>query len=164
MEIMPTTQPKPNRKKNSFPLVVDFNPRLPDIGKIINKHLHLLHESPELLALFPSGAIIPSFRRPKSIKDLVSSKRHQVSKSNQGQSLGSCFKCERKCDLCKITYKKQTILQAVKPEKDIQSSRTLNVHLTMLFTSSLAINVQCYTSVPLALNSRFVFETITRPC
>ena len=33
-----------------------------------------------------------------------------------------------------ITYKKQTILQGVKPEKDIQSSRTLNVHLTMLFT------------------------------
>ena len=33
-----------------------------------------------------------------------------------------------------ITYKKQTILQPVKPEKDIQSSRTLNVHLTMLFT------------------------------
>ena len=91
---------KTKEKKTVFPLVVDFNPRLPDIGKIIKNHLHLLHESPELLALFPPGAIIPSFRRPKSIKDLLSSKRHRVSKSGQGQSPGGCFKCERKCDLC----------------------------------------------------------------
>ena len=91
---------KTKEKKTVFPLVVDFNPRLPDIGKIIKKHLHLLHESPELLTLFPPGAIIPSFRRPKSIKDLLSSKRHRVFKSGQGQSPGGCFKCVRKCDLC----------------------------------------------------------------
>ena len=38
--------------------------------------------------------------KPKSIKDLLSSKRHRVSKSGQRQSPDGCFKCERKCDLC----------------------------------------------------------------
>ena len=38
---------KPGQKV--FPLVLDYNPILPDIQKVIQKHIHLLRSSPELL-------------------------------------------------------------------------------------------------------------------
>jgi hypothetical protein len=57
-----------------FPLVVDFNPRLPDIGKILKKHFHLIQDSSEFQKIFPPRPIIPSFRRPKTIKAIISRK------------------------------------------------------------------------------------------
>ena len=46
---------KPNKKV--LPLVLDYNPLLPDIQKIIKKHAHLLRSSPELVEIFPSKSI-----------------------------------------------------------------------------------------------------------
>jgi hypothetical protein len=81
-----------------FPLVVDFNPRLPDIGKILKKHFHLIQDSSELQEIFPPRSIIPSFRRPKTIKEIISTKRRQ--ETSEDQSPKGCYKCGRKCDFC----------------------------------------------------------------
>ena len=35
-----------------FPLVVDFNPRLPATGKILKKHFHFIQDSSELQEIF----------------------------------------------------------------------------------------------------------------
>ena len=56
---------KPDKKV--FPLVVDFNPILPDIQHIIRKHIHLLHSSPEIKEIFPSKSIFPAYRRTKNL-------------------------------------------------------------------------------------------------
>ena len=49
---------KPDKKV--FPLVLDYNPILPDIQRVIQRHVHLLRSSPELLEIFPSKSIFPA--------------------------------------------------------------------------------------------------------
>lgn len=88
-----------------FPSIVDFNPALPDIGKIIAKHLPVLHTSPSLKNLFPERAIFGAFRKCKSLKDHLRNpniKDHhrpiagQTTSPTQGR-----YKCtRRRCDLC----------------------------------------------------------------
>ena len=58
-------------EKKVFQLVMDYNPILPDIQKIIQKHAHLLRSSPELLETFPSKSIFPACRRTKNLKDIL---------------------------------------------------------------------------------------------
>ena len=92
---------KPDKK--AFPLVVDYNPILPDIRKIIQKHVHLLRSSPELLEIFPSKSIFPAYRRTKNLKDILApSKFCGDSGVNRAEKeTGGCFKCSSRCDLCK---------------------------------------------------------------
>ena len=56
-------QLQPKESKPIFPFVLDFNPRLLSIGKIIRKYKHLIYDSPSLGKIFPVGSIIPAFRR-----------------------------------------------------------------------------------------------------
>jgi len=49
-------------KKKLFPFVTTFNPNLPDVGRIIRKHLVILETNPNLKELFPPNTIIASFR------------------------------------------------------------------------------------------------------
>ena len=60
---------KPDKKV--IPLVLDYNPMLPDIQKIIKKHAYLLLSSPELIGIFPSKSIFPAYRRTKNLKELL---------------------------------------------------------------------------------------------
>ena len=48
-----------------------FNPNLPDVDRIIKKHLHIVDSNPKLKELFPPNSIIPSFRRSKNLKELL---------------------------------------------------------------------------------------------
>ncbi|XP_068675647.1 uncharacterized protein [Montipora foliosa] len=81
---------KPKDKKIVFPLVVDYNPHLPNISKIIKSFSHLIYESPLLSQIFPKGSIIPSYRRPKNIKEILArpKKTHYSNNTPVG-----CFKC-----------------------------------------------------------------------
>ena len=78
-------------------LVLDFNPSLPSIGNIFNLHEHLIYNSPSLAKIFPKGSNIPSFRRPKNIKEILARPR-RTNHNNTGTQ--GRFKCKRKCDLC----------------------------------------------------------------
>ena len=57
-----------------------------------------IYESPLLSQIFPKGSIIPSYRRPKNIKEILArpKKTHYSNNTPVG-----CFKCKNKCDLCK---------------------------------------------------------------
>ena len=49
--------------KKVFPLVLDYNPILPDIQKVIKKHFHLLQSSPEVKEILLSKSIFTAYRR-----------------------------------------------------------------------------------------------------
>ena len=92
---------KPDKKV--FPLVLDYNPILPDIQRVIQRHVHLLRSSPELLEIFPSKSIFPAYRRTKNLKDILApSKFGGDGEINQaGREMEGCLKCSSRCDLCK---------------------------------------------------------------
>ena len=89
--------------EKAFPLVLDYNPILSDIQRVIQKHVHLLRSSPELLEVFPSKSIFPAYRRTKNLKDILApSKFCRDSGVNQAErEMAGCFKCSSRCDLCK---------------------------------------------------------------
>ena len=87
--------------KRVFPLVLDYNPILPDIQGVIKKHAHLLRSSPELLEIFPSKLIFPAYRRTKNLKDILAPSNGANQVENQ---MGGCFKCCTHCDLCKKIF------------------------------------------------------------
>ena len=58
-------------KKKLFPFVTTYNPNLPDVGRIIRKHLGILESNPKLKEFFPPNSIIASFRRSKNLKELL---------------------------------------------------------------------------------------------
>ena len=93
--------PKPEKKV--FPLVMDYNPILPDIQKIIQKHAHLLSSLPELLEIFPSKLMFPAYRRTKNLKDILAPSKFCGDRGvDQAESeTRGCFKCSFRCDLCK---------------------------------------------------------------
>ena len=90
--------------KRVFPLVLDYNPILPDIQIVIKKYAHLLRSSPELLEIFLPKSIFPAYRRTKNLKDsLAPSKFRGANGANQVEKeMGGCFKCCTRCDLCKF--------------------------------------------------------------
>ena len=91
---------KPDKKV--FPLVLDYNPILPDIQKVIKNHFHLLQSSPEVKEIFPSKSIFPAYRRTKNLKELLAPSKFQVTSCrNPREENGGCSKCNKKCDLCK---------------------------------------------------------------
>ena len=90
-------------KKKVFPLVLDYNPILPDIQQVIKKHSHLLRLSPELLEIFPSKSIFPAYRRTKNLKEILApSKFRNIEARNETlEDDRGCCKCNKRCDLCK---------------------------------------------------------------
>ena len=113
-----------------FPLVLDFNPRLPSIGKIIRKHKHLIYNSPSLKNIFPVGSIIPAFRRTKNIKEILSSKPREQHRAPDNQR--GCFKCTAKCDLCQNFLKESNCFTSTStsrtyPITQILSCKSKNV-------------------------------------
>ena len=88
--------------KKVFPLVLDYNPILPDIQKVIKKHFYLLNSSPEVKEIFPSKSIFSAYRRTKNLKDMLAPLKFRVTSSrNQREENRGCSKCDKKCDLCK---------------------------------------------------------------
>ena len=86
---------------------MDYNPRLPDISKIIQKHSHLLHTSPTLQKLFPKGSIIPAHRRTKNLKEMTAPSKFRPAPASDTLGVGNFSKCHRKCDLC-MNYTRDT--------------------------------------------------------
>ena len=62
---------KHEHKKQVFPLVSDFNPALPNVGAILNKHKHILHLDSELTKVIDPSNIFPSYRGAKTLRDLL---------------------------------------------------------------------------------------------
>ena len=91
---------KPSENKTSrgkcYPLVVDFNPALPNMTSIINKYKYLLQLDPELTKIIPTKSVFVTFRRAKNIHDiLVNSKLKNPNELIiRPDNKGECKNCE----------------------------------------------------------------------
>jgi hypothetical protein len=95
-------RPKNREKKKGFPLVLNYNPRLPDITKIIRAHSSIISNSELLQAIFPSKSIMPALRRMKNLKELLAPSRYKTNIDIPStRNDNGCFKCNKRCDFCK---------------------------------------------------------------
>ena len=110
---------KVRASKKIFPLVTTFNPLLPDLNHIIKKHLHFLESNPKLKELFPKNSIIPSYRRSKSLKEILApSKFTSATPQNTNSYAAGCFKCDKnRCDLCKNYFIESRTFSSLKTGK-----------------------------------------------
>ena len=91
-------KPRVRVKNKVFPLVLDYNPRLPDISNIISSNIHFLESSPILKTIFPGKSIMPAYRRTKNLKDILAPSKF---KPKCTVEKAGCYKCTAKrCDLC----------------------------------------------------------------
>ena len=112
-----------------FPLVTDFNPGLPNIGRILNSHKHILELDPELCTVIDPGGIFTSFRGTKTIHNKLIHSRLPLIEENptlpedinaEATVTGGCYPCDKKCDFCKNFLK--------------QSKQAYSYHTPYVFT------------------------------
>ena len=90
-----------------FPLVCDFNPGLPNIGGILNKHKHILSLDEELKKVINPEKVFASFRGTKTIEDLLVHSKlpavevEAVQQEEMQDFEGICQPCSKGCVLCK---------------------------------------------------------------
>ena len=129
MELLKPRTTKRNRKV--VPLVVDYNPNLPNIQGIIKDNLHLINTSEILKKIFPDKTIITAFRRPKNVKEILApSKLRSVRDENTTAHLDrsnlGCFKCNKKCDLCQNYFIQSTSFSSFKTKKKYSINQNLS--------------------------------------
>ena len=96
-------QPKSNEfsKQRKAIFSHEYNPRGPDVRKIVSKHLPLIDNSNELSKIFPKGSIVTAYRRMKNLKELmVKADPYQIHPPFQVNNPGY-QKCKKGCDSCK---------------------------------------------------------------
>ena len=78
----------------------EFNPHGPNIKTILNKHLHLLHNTPTLKNIFPEDCIKTTSKRGSNLKELLTRADPYSIKPDVMNSALGYVKCGRKCDSC----------------------------------------------------------------
>ena len=56
--------------ENKLTFTSSFNPRGPNESQIINRHLHLIKNSPFLYNIFPNGSLLVTNKRCQKLKNL----------------------------------------------------------------------------------------------
>ena len=98
---------KRKKNENRTPFVMTYHPNLKNMSKIIQENMHILHESQITKDIFPEPPLI-SFRRCRSLKDLLVSSRVNPQNANQPvnipdkpQTETGSNKCNaKKCCVC----------------------------------------------------------------
>lgn len=94
-----TVQPK------IHPLVTDFNPCYPNIGKILREHINIFDHDLALKEVINPEKIFVTYRGNPTIKDtLVHSKLPKIQEDSEDDpavATGKCQCCPKKCVLCK---------------------------------------------------------------
>ena len=88
---------KTKSKKNTFNLVTVYNPNINNLQSVIKKHLSILYSDPDMKNVFPEGSINVTYKRGKSLRELISPSLFPQAK-NDTQSMVS--KCGSRCDIC----------------------------------------------------------------
>ena len=105
---------KQSKEERVYPLVTDFNPGLPNIGAVLNKHKHILNLDSELVKVISPKSIFASYRGAKTIKDiLIHSKLPMLKDDEKVESpilihSDGCKPCSKGCILCKNYLVKTT--------------------------------------------------------
>ena len=145
--------------KKIFPLVTTFNPMLPDLNHIIKKHLHFLESNPKLKELFPKNSIIPSYRRSKSLKEILApSKFASATSQNTNSCAAGCFKCDKnRCDLCKNYFIESRVFSSFKTGKSytIRSNLTCDSRNVIYLVSCKKCQLQYIGSTTTEFKVRF---------
>ena len=90
---------KEKQVNHSCILVTAFNPRAPDIKKIIRKHRSVIENDERAKLILPVSSIRIAYKRSANLKELVAPSNQY--KNIQGEEKG-CFKCSaQRCDCCK---------------------------------------------------------------
>ena len=126
-------------QRNYFHLWL-LNPNLPNVGRIIKKHLHILDSKPKIKELFPPNSIIPSFRRSKNLKQLLAPSCNRTTSEVETIVIKGCLKCQRSgCDLCANFFVEfKSFLLVSKQAKSIPFSQNCLVIQKMLSIWPLA--------------------------
>ena len=106
-----------------IPLVLDYNPILPDIQKIIKIHAYLFRSSPELIGIFPPKSIFPAYRRTKNLQELLAPSKlcSNIVGNQSSEKAKGCFKCNKKrCDLCQHYLIPDVFSEIINVSKPIQ--------------------------------------------
>ncbi len=123
------------------PLVTDFNPALPNIGRILNKHKHILRMDHDLMKAVDPDDIFASFRGAKTLHDMLVHSRLAPSEEKEcspnetsherveGESSGGCFPCEKKCDLCNNFLKETTTVYSFHTNQVFSIRQNMNCTL-----------------------------------
>ena len=90
---------------------MDNNPALPNMGRIINKHKHILELDNELMDLIPIGGLFVASRKCRTIGDMLIHNKyrsdgeqiHEDIINNAIVGEGECFACG-KCYACRSEY------------------------------------------------------------
>ena len=85
---------KPSKKSNRVPLVMTFSNLLPDVHKIIHKHIRVLHRSDRMKEVFDEPPIV-AFRRDKNLCDTL-----VHGKTNKAIKVVGTSACKANCELC----------------------------------------------------------------
>ena len=79
-------------------MTVTYSKALPNIHKITQENMKLLHKSKEMKKIFPNPPLI-AYKRDKNLKDILV--HHKHNKQFYPEKQGS-FKCQNNCKLCEI--------------------------------------------------------------
>ena len=70
-------------KRRVTPLVIGYNPNLPNVGRILRDNLHILYSTKLMRDIFPDKSIIPAVRRPKNLKEMPAPSKLKVQESSK---------------------------------------------------------------------------------
>ena len=120
-----------SNQKQCIPIVIEDNPALPPISKIINKHKYIPEYDEELKNIIPKSSVFVSYKSPKNIKDiLISSKLKDTTLPHEITESKGCYKCN-KCYLCRW------FLQETKTFTSMHTNQIFNI------TSKIDCNTVC---------------------
>lgn len=93
------------RRKDQIPIIFStkYNPRGPNVKKIVQQFLPILQQNPELVQLFPKNCIMVAHKRENNLTNLLLRSDPYNIKSDITNNLDYGYtKCKRKnCDSCK---------------------------------------------------------------
>ena len=95
---------KQQSQKKRTPLVVTYNEKLPNIGKILHSRQRILKRSPRLSEIFHQQPMV-AFRRAKNLADVLV--HHKHNKTFNTSTPGSA-KCGKNCRICKVMIETNT--------------------------------------------------------
>ena len=87
--------------ENKVRFTSTFNPQGRNVSQIINRHLHLIKNSPFLLSILPDGSILVANKRCQNLKDLLVRGDPYNIKHDLTAFVPHQYKnCRKKCDSC----------------------------------------------------------------
>ena len=104
--------------KRVYPLVLEFNPRLPSINRILKNNLNILHSDPNLKDLFPEKSIFWASKRGQNLGEKLAPSRFRD--RNAMENGKGCFKggCgNSRCNLCSFLITTNSIVSFSTGEK-----------------------------------------------